>query len=165
MAEIMIVATIAVFLSAAGIRFLHHIIGSPAGNEYETGRIFSAYGRFVSDNYTKHHNKETVRIYAKFDAWKAQRQERLQSDLQNADKDTAIAISAVFSEEVEDMLTRVETWRRPNPWKAAGACLICFSTWAACFLWCILIPVISVPVLLFPLLVASTVVVGNRIEI
>ena len=164
LAEIMIICTFAVLLVAATIKFIHFIVGSPAGNEYETGRIFSAYGRFVTDKYVNEYNTESVRIWSKYEDWKAKRDEKLYEDLEKDGADK-IELQKQYTDEVEAMLERVETWRRPNPWKALGACFICFGTWAACFIWSVLVPYLGIPVLLFPFLVAGSVVVANRVEI
>lgn len=169
MAEIIIVASIVTFLLALSLRFLHHVIGSPAGNEYETGRIFSIWGRIVADGYSAQHNNESVRIWAKYKAWEAERNRKLYDDLENCvglnAAEDKILIQKQFNDDIEEMLNRVESWRRPNPWMALGACFICFSTWVSCFAWCILIPYLSIPVLLFPILVGATVMLAVRIGI
>lgn len=66
------------------IKFLHTIIGSPSGDEYNDSMILSFYGRWVVTKYVNFENNR---------------------------------------KSAEDI--------RSNPYKALGACLVCFGTWIA----------------------------------
>jgi len=70
-------------IAACAIVFLHYCIGSPIQGEYYTGRIFSFYGAFISKLYLDFEQKEKQRVWAKYNAWKQQRDKELNEELQN----------------------------------------------------------------------------------
>jgi len=126
-------------LVGAFIKFLYYCIGSPMANESNNGRIFSIWGRFVSSQYTKYHNKESIRIWNKFN-------------------------DNPFEGTDEEIESRVEGWRRPNPWNAAGACSICFGTWVSMVSWFVLIPTLGLNPVLWIFAVAGSVVTSKYID-
>jgi hypothetical protein len=127
-----------VLLVAAFIKFMHYCIGSPSGNEYSRGRIFSIWGRFVATQYAKYQNKETCRIWGKY---------------------------GPFEGTPEEMENRIQEYRKSNPWNAAGCCSICFGTWVSMLSWLVLVPVLGLNPIIWIFAVAGSVVVSSRIEI
>lgn len=164
MEGLILICAILVFFVACFIKFLHYIIGSPKANEYETGRIFSIYGRFVTNHYVKYHNLESKRIWAKYKEIEYNLQTELEHKLEGATANEKAELHTAYSAKIEEALDNMESWRKPNPFLALGACFVCFSTWVACFAWIVLIPYFALPLLLFPFVVSATVLVGNRID-
>jgi len=124
-----------IFVVACCINFLHYCIGSPIQGEFYTGRIFSVYGRWLSDKYNNFEEKEKKRVYSVFDAWKQGMDIKLQNDLKSAAKTETEAIYKQFVETVDKEYKKIEYKMRSNPYSMLGACPICFGTWIGLFMW------------------------------
>lgn len=125
------------------IKFVHYCIGSPIQGEYYTGRIFSFYGRFISNKYKEWEQKENDRVWAIYDYWKLNKDKELNEKLQNASFDQTDKIYKDFLKEVESEYNKIESKMKPNPYSMMGACPVCFGVWIGLFCWffiCILHP-------------------------
>jgi hypothetical protein len=124
--------TLSIF-AAFAIKFLHYTIGSPVQGEYYTGRIFSAYGKFISKRYLDFEDKEKKRVWAKYLDWKGKRNRNLEKQLENKTAEESEVIYKDFLQEVDIVYKDVENNMKNNPWSMAGACPICFGTWVSLF--------------------------------
>lgn len=125
------------------IKFLHYCIGSPIQGDFYSGRIFSFYGRFISERYNQFENKEKIRVWSKYNEWKQQKDIELNENLKNSSFDETDSIYKQFLKEVDFEYNRVENKMKPNPYSMLGACPICFGMWVGLFCWifiCILHP-------------------------
>ena len=52
--------------------------------EFYSGRIFSFYGRFISDKYKQWEQKEYDRVWSIYDNWKLNKDKELNDKLKNA---------------------------------------------------------------------------------
>lgn len=120
--------TLTIF-TAFAIKFLHYCIGSPVQGEYYTGRIFSAYGKFISKKYLDFEAKEKKRVWDKYLEWKGKRNRYLEKQLENKTAEESEVIYKDFIEQVDLVYKDVENNMKNNPWSMAGACPICFGTW------------------------------------
>jgi len=154
-------AAILVGFTALFIQFLHFSIGSPSGEEFETGRIFSLWGRFVATGYAKHHKQEEKRIWAKYERIVAVMREKLDKDIQDFPT-MQKELVAKFNTEIESLQNRVESWRRGTWYSALGACMTCFGTWVSMLLWLVFMLLGLNPVFWLLGVCAST-MLANRI--
>ena len=122
--------TLSIF-AAFAIKFLHYCIGSPVQGEYYTGRIFSAYGKFISKRYLDFEDKEKKRVWAKYLDWKGKRNRILEKQLENKTAEESEVIYKDFLEQVDMVYKDVENNMKNNPWSMAGVCPICFGTWVS----------------------------------
>ena len=153
-------------LVAAFLRFVHFCIGSPSANEYVNGRIFSLWGRFITIQYSRHHNKETKRIWGKYDTIKGIFDREFESDLASAQSDDEKKqITDIYLTKISDLQSRTESWRKTNPFNMMGACFICFATWLSLAMWLIIVPVLGLNPIYLILCVAGSVVLANRIDL
>jgi Fe2+ transport system protein B len=120
--------TLTIF-TAFAIKFLHYCIGSPVQGEFYTGRIFSAYGAFISKLYLDFEAKEKNRVWAIYNAWKQKRDKELNEELQNKTANEADTIYKDYLQQIQHVYKDVENNMKNNPWSIAGACPICFGTW------------------------------------
>lgn len=156
---------------AAFIRFFHYCIGSPSidpetGNPATTsGRIFSIWGRFISNRYVEFENKQNARIWAKFNAYKIERLKQHELNMSGAKPDEQTKLIENLSNELQSTQDRIHLWKKPNPWMAAGLCPICFGTWVALLFW-LLAPImfgINPGFIIFG--IAASVIISNRIKL
>jgi hypothetical protein len=124
---------------AAFIKFIHYSIGSPIHADFYSGRIFSFYGRFISDRYEAWELKESARVWAKYGRWKQDQDKQLQSDLDKCDSITATYLYNEYLERVDIAHKKVESTMRANPYSMLGACPICFGTWVGLLTWSVLV--------------------------
>jgi hypothetical protein len=124
--------TLSIF-AACIIKFLHYCIGSPVQGEYYTGRIFSAYGKFISKLYLDFESKEKSRVWANYNAWKQKRDKELNEQLQNKTANEADTIYKDYLQQIQHVYNDVENNMKNNPWSMLGACPICFGTWVSLF--------------------------------
>jgi len=136
--------TLSIF-AACIIKFLHYCIGSPVQGEYYTGRIFSAYGKFISKLYLYFEAKEKSRVWANYNAWKQKRDKELNEELQNKTANEADAIYKDYLQEVELLYNDVENNMKNNPWSMLGACPICFGTWVSLFTFTFFVIFVPLP--------------------
>jgi hypothetical protein len=120
--------TLTIFIAFA-IKFLHYCIGSPVQGEFYTGRIFSAYGKFISKKYLDFETKEKKRVWDKYLDWKAKRDQYLVKQLEGKTAEQSEIIYKDFLEQVDLVYKDVENNMKNNYWSMAGACPICFGTW------------------------------------
>lgn len=131
--------------------FLHWCIGSPEGISGEhnifkvnTGRIFSKYGIWVIKRFNLREESENKRIEGVFDKrakvlsdkYKELISERVNSpNAEDIDEEVQQLQNELLTE-LSYLKGKVQLYRRRNPYKAAGACLTCFSSWISglCFL-------------------------------
>jgi hypothetical protein len=132
-------------IAACAIVFLHYCIGSPIQGEYYTGRIFSAYGAFISKSYLHFEQKEKMRVWAKYNAWKQQRDKELNEELQNKTATECTDIYVEYLDETDKKYKEVENTMKNNPWSMAGACPICFGTWVSIFTFTFFIIFVPLP--------------------
>jgi len=116
-------------LSSCAISFLHYCIGSPIQGEFYTGRIFSAYGKFISDKYNAFEAKEKKRVWDEYLNWKQKRNLLLEKELKNKSAEESEIIYKDFLQQVDLVYNNVENNMKSNPWSMLGACPICFGTW------------------------------------
>jgi hypothetical protein len=136
--------TLSIF-TAFAIKFLHYCIGSPVQGEYYTGRIFSAYGVFISKRYLDFETKEKNRVWAKYNVWKIQRDSKLNGELENKTAEQADTIYKDYLQQVEHVYNDVENNMKNNPWSMLGACPICFGTWVSLFTFTFFIIFVPLP--------------------
>lgn len=136
--------TLSIF-AACIIKFLHYCIGSPVQGEYYTGRIFSAYGKFISKRYLDFEDKEKNRVWAKYNAWKIKRDIELKGQLENKTAEQADSIYKEYLQQVEYVYNDVENNMKNNPWSMAGACPICFGTWVSLFTFTFFVIFVPLP--------------------
>jgi hypothetical protein len=158
----LITSLVFVFFTACFIRFAHYCIGEPNGEDYQVGRIFSFWGRFVSQGYVRAWNNETNRLWAKYEAWKAKKDAELMEVLKVAVNAERVRLTKKFNAEVEEKQNDIENHRRSMIWSALGACLVCFGTWIAMVLWGFFI-LLGVPVWVFIFGVTASVMVAVRL--
>jgi len=136
--------TLSIF-AAFAIKFLHYCIGSPVQGEYYTGRIFSAYGKFISKRYLDFEDKEKNRVWAKYNAWKIKRDIQLKGELENKTAEQSDVIYKDYLQQVEHVYNDVENNMKNNPWSMAGACPICFGTWVSLFTFTFFVIFVPLP--------------------
>jgi hypothetical protein len=136
--------TLSIF-AACIIKFLHYCIGSPVQGEYYTGRIFSAYGKFISKRYLDFEDKEKNGVWAKYNAWKIQRDSKLKGQLENKTAEQADSIYKDYLQQVEHVYNDVENNMKNNPWSMLGACPICFGTWVSLFTFTFFVIFVPLP--------------------
>jgi hypothetical protein len=136
--------TLSIF-AACIIKFLHYCIGSPVQGEYYTGRIFSAYGKFISKRYLDFEDKEKNRVWAKYNVWKIKRDIQLKGQLENKTAEQADIIYKDYLQQVEHVYNDVENNIKNNPWSMAGACPICFGTWVSLFTFTFFVIFVPLP--------------------
>ena len=141
----MISLLILIPIAACAIVFLHYCIGSPIQGEYYTGRIFSAYGAFISKLYLAFEAKEKQRVWANYNAWKQQRDKELNEELQNKTANEADTIYKEYLSEVELKYNNTENTMKNNPYSMLGACPICFGTWVSIFTFTFFIIFVPLP--------------------
>jgi hypothetical protein len=124
-----------IIVTAAACKFLHYCIGSPIQGEFYSGRIFSAYGKWLSNKYNKFETKEHKRVYLDYENWKKERDLKLQADLEGKTAEQSQIIWNEFLSQVEAVYNDIESNKKVNPYSALGACPICFSTWVSLFLY------------------------------
>ena len=132
-------------IAACVIVFLHYCIGSPIQGEYYTGRIFSAYGAFISKLYLDFEQKEKQRVWAKYNAWKQQRDKELNEELQNKTATECTDIYVGYLDETDKKYKEVENTMKNNPYSMLGACPICFGTWVSIFTFTFFIIFVPLP--------------------
>ena len=132
-------------IAACAIVFLHYCIGSPIQGEYYTGRIFSAYGAFISKRYLHFEQKEKMRVWAKYNAWKQQRDKELNEELQNKTATECTDIYVEYLDETDKKYKEVENTMKNNPYSMFGACPICFGTWVSIFTFTFFIIFVPLP--------------------
>jgi hypothetical protein len=125
--------------------FLHYCIGSPIQGEYYTGRIFSAYGAFISKRYLDFETKEKQHVWAKYNAWKIKRDVYLNGQLENKTAEESDVIYKDYLQQVEHVYNDTENNMKNNPWSMAGACPICFGTWVALFTFTFFVIFVPLP--------------------
>jgi hypothetical protein len=123
-----------ILITAAAAKFLHYCVGSPIQGEFYTGRIFSAYGRYISKKYNDFEKKEHSRVWSKYNIWKVERDAALNEELKNKTVEESQIIYAQYLMQVEAMFNDVENNKRVNPYSSLGACPVCFSTWVSLLL-------------------------------
>ena len=136
--------TLSIF-AACIIKFLHYCIGSPVQGEYYTGRIFSAYGKFISKRYLDFEDKEKKRVWAKYLDWKGKRNRYLEKQLENKTAEESEVIYKDFLEQVDIVYKDVENNMKNNPWSMLGACPICFGTWVSIFTFTFFVIFVPLP--------------------
>ena len=136
--------TLSIF-AACIIKFLHYCIGSPVQGEYYTGRIFSAYGKFMSKLYLDFESKEKSRVWANYNAWKQKRDKELNEQLQNKTANEADAIYKEYLQQIQHVYNDVENNMKNNPWSMLGACPICFGTWVSLFTFTFFVIFVPLP--------------------
>jgi hypothetical protein len=136
--------TLTIF-TAFAIKFLHYCIGSPVQGEYYTGRIFSAYGKFISKLYLDFESKEKNRVWANYNAWKQKRDKELNEQLQNKTANEADAIYKDYLQQIQHVYNNVENNMKNNPWSMLGACPICFGTWVSLFTFTFFVIFVPLP--------------------
>jgi hypothetical protein len=136
--------TLSIF-AAFAIKFLHYCIGSPVQGEYYTGRIFSAYGVFISKRYLDFEDKEKNRVWAKYNAWKIKRDIQLKGQLENKTAEQSESIYKDYLQQVEHVYNDVENNMKNNPWSMLGACPICFGTWVSLFTFTFFVLFVPLP--------------------
>ncbi len=124
---------------------MHYCIGSPVQGEYYTGRIFSAYGKFISKRYLDFEDKEKNNVWAKYNAWKIQRDSKLKGQLENKTAEQADSIYKDYLQQVEHVYNDVENNMKNNPWSMLGACPICFGTWVSLFTFTFFVIFVPLP--------------------
>ena len=113
--------------------------------EYYTGRIFSAYGKFISKRYLDFEDKEKKRVWDKYLHWKGKRNRILEKQLENKTAEESEVIYKDFLEQVDIVYKDVENNMKNNPWSMAGACPICFGTWISLFTFTFFIIFVPLP--------------------
>ena len=136
--------TLSIF-AACIIKFLHYCIGSPVQGEYYTGRIFSAYGAFISKLYLDYEAKEKNRVWANYNKWKQKRDKELNEQLQNKIANEADTIYKDYLQQIQHVYNDVENNMKNNPWSMAGACPICFGTWVSLFTFTFFVIFVPLP--------------------
>jgi hypothetical protein len=136
--------TLSIF-AACIIKFLHYCIGSPIQGEYYSGRIFSAYGAFISKLYLDFEAKEKSRVWANYNAWKQKRDKELNEELQNKTANEADAIYKDYLQQIQHVYNNVENNMKNNPWSMLGACPICFGTWVSLFTFTFFVIFVPLP--------------------
>jgi hypothetical protein len=136
--------TLSIF-TAFAIKFLHYCIGSPVQGEYYTGRIFSAYGKFISDKYNQFEAKEKKRVWDKYTEWKNKRNRYLEKQLEGKTAEESEVIYKDYLQQVDIVYKDVENNMKNNPWSMAGACPICFGTWISLFTFTFFIIFVPLP--------------------
>ena len=132
-------------IAACAIVFLHYCIGSPIQGEYYTGRIFSFYGAFISKLYLDFEAKEKQRVWAKYNAWKQQRDKELNEELQNKSATECTDIYVGYLDETDKKYKEVANTMKNNPYSMLGACPICFGTWVSIFTFTFFIIFVPLP--------------------
>lgn len=112
---------------------MHYCIGSPVQGEYYTGRIFSAYGAFISKLYLDFEDKEKNRVWAKYNVWKIKRDIELNEELENKTAEESQNIYDDYLQNIDAVYNDVENNMKNNPYSMLGACPICFGTWVSLF--------------------------------
>lgn len=141
----MISLLILIPIAACAIVFLHYCIGSPIQGEYYTGRIFSAYGAFISKLYLDFEAKEKQRVWANYNAWKQERDKELNEELQNKTATECTDIYVEYLDETDKKYKEVEKTMKNNPYSMLGACPICFGTWVSIFTFTFFIIFVPLP--------------------
>ena len=156
--------TLSIF-AACIIKFLHYCIGSPLQGEYYTGRIFSAYGKFISKRYLDFEDKEKSRVWAKYNAWKIKRDIQLKGQLKNKTAEQSESIYKDYLQQVEHVYNDVENNMKNNPWSMAGACPICFGTWVSLFTFTFFVIFVPLPWWFIFIGTPTSVIVSRYIKI
>lgn len=141
----MLLLLILIPIAACAIVFLHYCIGSPIQGEYYTGRIFSAYGAFISKKYLDFEAKEKTRVLAKYNEWKTKRDIYLNKQLENKTAEEADVIYKDYLQQVEIVYNNTENNMKNNPWSMLGACPICFGTWVSIFTFTFFVIFVPLP--------------------
>ena len=161
----MILLLILIPIAACAIVFLHYCIGSPIQGEYYTGRIFSAYGAFISKRYLDFETKEKNRVWAKYNAWKIKRDVYLNGQLENKTAEESDVIYKDYLQQVEAVYNDTENNMKNNPWSMAGACPICFGTWVALFTFTFFVIFVPLPWWFIFIGTPSAVIVSRYIKL
>jgi hypothetical protein len=156
--------TLSIF-AAFAIKFLHYCIGSPVQGEYYTGRIFSAYGKFISKRYLDFEDKEKKRVWAKYLDWKGKRNRNLEKQLENKTAEESEVIYKDFLEKVDIVYKDVENNMKNNPWSMLGACPICFGTWVSLFTFTFFVIFVPLPWWFIFIGTPASVIVSRYIKI
>ena len=161
----MILLLILIPIAACAIVFLHYCIGSPIQGEYYTGRIFSAYGAFISKRYLDFETQEKNRVWAKYNAWKIKRDVYLNGQLENKTAEESDVIYKDYLQQVEHVYNDTENNMKNNPWSMAGACPICFGTWVALFTFTFFVIFVPLPWWFIFIGTPSAVIVSRYIKL
>ena len=126
---------ILIIITACAAAFLHYCIGSPIQGEFYSGRIFSAYGHWVSEKYLDFERKEKKRVWAKYSDWKDKKDDKLNQDMQEKTAEESQNIYDDYLQNIDTVYNDVENNMKANPYSKLGACPICFNTWVSliCF--------------------------------
>lgn len=154
-----------IFTAACSIVFLHYCIGSPIQGEFYTGRIFSKYGKFISDKYNQFERKEKERVWAKYNDWKLHRDQKLNEDLQNKSAEESQLIYSEYLQQVDAVFNTVEDNMRANPYSMLGACPICFGTWVALLIYIFFVIFVQLPAWYIIVGVPASVVLSRYIKL
>lgn len=130
------------FAACASV-FLHYCIGSPVQGEFYSGRIFSAYGRFISRKYLEFEHDEKIRVWRNYSEWKLLRDGELERELYGLSPEQSNKIYQDYLQQVDAVYNDTENKMRANPYSMLGACPVCFSTWVSLF--CFVFFIIFVP--------------------
>lgn len=166
-----LIALAITFGTAYLIRFLHYIIGSPKidpdTHEINVNKdaIFSILGRFVANMYIQSETKETRRIWAKYAKWKECRIAEHEKLMNESDPSKHAEIVQQLATDLESVQNNIDSWRRPNPWMAAGLCPICFGTWVSLVSWLFATIAFGINPGFIIFGIASSVLISNRIKL
>lgn len=160
-APILMTIIVLSLMTAACIKFIHYCIGSPVQDDYYSGRIFSDYGRFITDKYKEWEESEYRRVWANYNEWKQKRDDKLNEDLKNLSATEAESVYDEYLQQVDAVFNSVTDNMRANPYSMLGACPICFGTWIALIMWIFFVIFVPLP-LWFVLIGAPTSVVLSR---
>ena len=144
---------------------IHYVIGSPKGSEYFGGRPLSFYGRFITKLYAKHEEKENNRLDAKKAATKIKLDAKFEKMFREVPKSDYNAYVLIAQSEYDKEMQSIEHQYRPNIANMLGCCTICFFTWASLIAWVILLFILNANFLLLFLLVPTSVIIANKIQL
>lgn len=134
----LIVFFVAAFSTAKLSLFLHWCMGEP-NEDYEQGRIFSWYGRFISSNYVAHMDREETRLEGVYFTWLERAQKEFNREIRQEkermpteeftrwNEGQIIAFNVKCTNYKYKLLKQVKL----SVWKPLGACFICFMTWVS----------------------------------
>jgi len=144
---------------------IHYVIGSPKGAEYFGGRPLSFYGRFITKLYAKHEDKENNRLDSKKAAVKVKLDTKFEKIFKEVAPNDFNAYILIAQNEYDKEMQAIEHQYRPNLANMLGCCTICFFTWVSLISWVILLFILNANLLLLFLLVPTSVIIANKIQL
>jgi hypothetical protein len=146
------------------ISFLHFCIGSPKGDQFSTGRIFSFWGRFVTERWLMVDEKLNMKIEGELKVIQEREIIILNQKLRNHQNNSKKIIEE-FNKKILNEKKRLESNKGINLYSALGSCYICFGTWISILSWINLIIIENLDLYWLFLAIPTSVILSKYVKI